>query len=246
MDAILRFIQVQFLFYFIDALNPYLFSTYATLSSNMKMYWTQSMVSTMVCLYMWGNIVAEMRVLDFSDYTSYTTSPGLMNVFQTFTGYIVFDLSLYLRYRTAWPSANTYIVHHLVALTMMPCLLMNQLFPHTQIAQALLAEITSPFVNQLYFFKTAGMKGRLFRINGVLVVVVWFLFRVVNFAVIWARIYRNYDPALATPVYKLIAFFFAVVYYMQLHWFYKIVRGCVKELNGFAGPAQHDANRRRF
>jgi len=245
MGAVVRFLQVQILFYFIDALNPFLFSTYGTLPSPMKMYWTQSMLSTMACTYMWCHIVAAMRVLDFSDTSNYDSSPALVNVFETFTGYIMFDLGLYLRYRTAWPGANTYIAHHLIALTMMPLLLTKRLCPQTQIAQALLAEITSPFVNQLYFFKTAGMKGVLFRVNGVLIVVMWFLFRIVNFGVLWARIYRNY-PRAPTPLFQLNAFFFGVVYCMQVAWFYKILRGCLKELNGLAGPAQHDAHRRRL
>ena len=236
MNAILagilpRFIQSHLLFYVFKCINPWLFSTYSTLDSSMQSYWTQSMVSTIVCTYMWAHIMAEMVVLDFSDILNYTTSPVLLNVFYTFIGYLVSDFLLYVYYRTTWSSANSIIVHHIITMTILSLLLKYTMITHTQIAQCLLCEITNPFVNQLYFFKTSGMHSSpLFRINGIIIVVVWFIFRVVNYTVLCMRILQHYDHILASHLAKFAFLLFAILYYMQLAWFYKIVRGCLKEL----------------
>jgi hypothetical protein len=225
-----RVLRVQLIYFFLKLINPYLFSSYAALNSSMKSYWTASMVSTLVSIYLCFQLTRELRVLDIGDFS--VSSPGLRNCLYTFTAYIASDLILNLRHRKTWPGAGLCILHHSVALGMMGLFLTVPIWPHGQIAQGLLSEFTNSFVNQVYFFKTAGMKkSPLNRVNSVLLVVSWVVFRIVNLGVISWRFYLIYPRLVLTSpcVAKINSTFFGLLYYMQWAWFFKILRGCAKQ-----------------
>lgn len=225
-----RVLRVQIIYFFLKLLNPYLFSTYAKLNSSQKSYWTASMVSTLVSMYLCFQITREMLVVDINDFS--VSSPGLRNALYTFTAYLASDLILNVRYRNSWPGAGLCILHHSIAGLMMSLFLTVPIWPHGQIAQGLLAEFTNPFVNQIYFFKTAGMKtSPLVRANSLLLVSAWFVFRIVNFSVLARRFCLVYPQLiLASPcIAKINSSFFGILYYMQWAWFHKILRGFLKQ-----------------
>ena len=229
-SVIPRVLRVQIIYLFLKLVNPYLFSTYATLNSINKSYWTASMVSTMVSVYLCFQITRELVVVDISDFS--VSSPGLRNVLYTFTAYLVSDLVLNVRYCNSWPGAGLCILHHSIALIMMGLFFTSPIWPHGQIAQGLLAEFTNPFVNQIYFFKTAGIKtSALIRVNSLLLVAAWFVFRLVNLGILGWRFYLVYPKCvIASPfIAKINSSLFGIIYYMQWAWFHKILRGFFKQ-----------------
>jgi hypothetical protein len=224
-----RLIQFQGLFFFLQCVNPYLFSSFGRLSPAMKSYWSASMISTIVATYICCEILSVLGKIDVHDANS--TDPVIQNAIYTFMGYLASDFFMVLR-NPSWPGANVCIVHHIVTFGIMVILICSTLWPPGLMAQGLLAEFTNPFVNQVFFFKTADMKDSpLFRLNAVLIMVFFFIFRIVNLGMIVLWFFTEYDNLMQSnaAVAKLNSFFFGSLYFLQWIWFYKIVRGCAKQ-----------------
>jgi hypothetical protein len=151
-----------------------------------------------------------------------------------FIGYLLSDLLLSLIHSSSWPGWQANVLHHVTGIFCW--YLMNEGgFGHSIAMCATLTEITTPFVNQRFFFDKANMKdGSLYVANGLLMTLLWFLFRVVLFGWLGFRLFQMRESLFALPNLHMFAaiFSYAVGYTLQLFWFQKIMKGALKVLAG--------------
>lgn len=149
-------------------------------------------------------------------------------------GYLSSDLLLSLAYNNQWPGWQANVVHHVTGLA---CwyLMTDGGFGHSIAVCATMTEITTPFINQRFFLDKANMKdGMLYVVNGLLMTLLWFLFRVLLFGWLGFRLFQMRESLLALPNLYLFAavFSYGVGYALQLFWWNKIFKGAMKVLSG--------------
>merc|ERR1712139_59845 len=106
-------------------------------------------------------------------------------------------------------------------------------FAHFMGLVGIAAEITTPFINLRWFLAESDMKsGRLYIINGMLIVVLWFIFRICGFAFLGVRIFEQRQDiyAMSWDKQMTVALTYVVGYGLQFFWFWKICRGALKAL----------------
>mmetsp|Transcript_28438 Transcript_28438/g.33651 ORF Transcript_28438/g.33651 Transcript_28438/m.33651 type:complete len:87 (+) Transcript_28438:711-971(+) len=72
----------------------------------------------------------------------------------------------------------------------------------------------------------------LYVVNGLLMTVLWFIFRILMFAWLGYRIYKSKDALMTLSTFKIIAILitYIVGYALQIFWFSKIFKGALKVL----------------
>lgn len=215
----------QALYTVLETVNPYVFETFNTLDAAKKCYWTQSMVTAAVSVVlscMAGTTVAQLGLKDF-----WATSPLSTALFRFFMGYIWADSLVILKNWSAWPTPSVTLIHHVVSL-IGGSILDSYSACHGLSAVVVFAEITTPFITQMYFFTEAGMKATaLYAVNGAFIVVFWFLFRICSLGWVLWRLFALRLEVAPFPIYGAIACLSAT-YALQWAWFYKIVLGALK------------------
>ena len=161
---------------------------------------------------------------------------GLLTL-RVFVGYVMADLVVSLYYNSRWAGWIPNLCHHIF--TIIAWMGMGA-GSYAQGASLVLisCEITTPFVNQRWFFDKASMKGgALFAINGLLMMVLWFVWRIVFYFSISARLYAQRQGLLTLPAFEIFMFLFcyAIGGCLMLLWFRKMVLGALKM---FAGKKQ--------
>ncbi len=110
-----------------------------------------------------------------------------------------------------------------------------------------LCELTTPFINARWFMDKAGMKSSmLYLVNGLIMLVSWFLLRVLLFGYMGWRIVVMWDQIMTlTGVQKsAVIFAYTVGYGLQLFWFKKILRGALKAVGLIGGGGSNSAKKK--
>jgi hypothetical protein len=152
-----------------------------------------------------------------------------------FLGYLMADSVNLLWYLKSWPGSGAYVWHHGSALLCWGVMRVRG-HVHMNAVGLLLCEGTAPFVNGRWFLATLNMKdGLLYMINGVILVLSFFLLRVVLMGWVFLRtlvVLRTPFLALPTSSQLIVVFGVCVGYPLQLVWFKKLAVGCYKVLRG--------------
>jgi len=216
--------------------NGILFETYGALKPATQAYWCASSVSSLhaiVIVYLSFTAGVELEVWTRPDVFFATSArSGLTN--RVFVGYLLCDLSCSLYYNAAWSGWVENLVHHAAGIWCWSTLERDQ-FGHIFLLTALLAEGTTPFVNNRWFLAQSGMKdGRLYFYNGLLMTGLWFLLRVVLFAWLGTRLVAMRADLAKITAYQSVVLYvnYAIGYALQLFWFRKILKGALKALRG--------------
>ncbi len=220
------FFMWQALYRFLGAVNPYFSAKYSTLVSAKKTFWNESMVSSIMSVLLCG--MAAEALLESTD--MFVATPAQLFTLQVFVGYLCSDLFLSIGNLRKWPGAKATILHHSVAIGTMLHVGMSPA-GHALLMNMILAEFSTPFINQLFFLDTIGMKeSRLYAINGVCIVVFWFVFRILNIG--WVCWQVAGARAAFGAFFNVDAMFLGllVIYGFQWVWFYRIVKGAAKML----------------
>jgi hypothetical protein len=118
-------------------------------------------------------------------------------------------------------------------------------FGHTFGMMGMMTEITTPFVNQRFFFDKSGMReGSLYVVNGLIMTLLWFLIRVVFCGWMCYRLVEMRVTLMTLSPFSLstVIFSYCVGYALQLFWFKKIFKGALKVVFGSSkGDAKGDA-----
>lgn len=204
---------------------------YDALDRKQKVLWGSCVVSTLHALFTsQGGIRALMDddfrndpLLGYSDFGGWYTA--------VFSGYILYDLILTLRYMNPLYS-TAMLIHHVI------CLLMTA-FPLTDTLQHrflalgcifLINELSTPFLNHRHFLRLLGVpySHPQFQITNICFAVSFFFSRVVVEAyALWIIFQaKNFDQL--GPVYRyavvIIPFFF---FLLQCYWFGLIVQRAI-------------------
>ncbi|XP_069007618.1 TLC domain-containing protein 4-B isoform X2 [Embiotoca jacksoni] len=150
------------------------------------------------------------------------------------TGYLISDLLLIFYY---WKAIGDkfFVVHHLAALYAYYYVLGQGMLPYFANFR-LLAEFSTPCVNQRWFFEVLGYpkSSRPNMANGVAMAVVFFMVRIAVMPVYYSRMCAVYG----TEAFYLVAWGGRVAWIcssicldiMNIMWMHKIARGCYKVL----------------
>ena len=149
-----------------------------------------------------------------------------------FVGYLSADLLLVLIYNKNWPGWEATTIHHFTGIVFFSMVNLNS-FAHPLAICAMLTEITTPFVNQRFFLDKCGMKSSpLYLLNGILMTVLWFIFRILLFCWLGWRLWIMRSSVFALPtVHVMLVFYsYCVGFILQIFWFQKILKGVFKAL----------------
>lgn len=211
--------------------NPRLFTVYTTLDASEKSYWTASMISSIMAVVVCCMAFQTIDELDAANefFTKSVTSTKTIYIFM---GYLMSDLVLSIIYMASWPRWQVIILHHIVGLASMGAIVTGE-FGHGMAMHLMLTEVTAPFVNLIYFFNTSGMRSSpLYTVNGIIVLILYFPFRILNMTWLAWRGYVMRDQVRLIPVLSIhiVVWCWTVTYVLQLVWFCKIAQGALKLL----------------
>ncbi|MCJ8728558.1 hypothetical protein PDJAM_G00005880 [Pangasius djambal] len=234
--ATLSFFTFQWLFH---SLSPWLSCRispgFLKLSHKQQIEWNSRTVSTfhailvgLFCLYILFFDEAINQDPVWGDPALVKINVGIT------TGYLISDLLLIFYY---WRAIGDkfFVVHHLAALYAYYFVLGQGMLPYFANFR-LLAEFSTPCVNQRWFFEVLGYpkSSRLNIANGVLMAVVFFMVRIAVMPVYYSRMYSVYG----TEAFYRVSFggrsawIFSSICLdiMNIMWMHKIACGCYKVL----------------
>ncbi|XP_012313903.1 TLC domain-containing protein 4 isoform X1 [Aotus nancymaae] len=231
------FFTFQLLFYFVS----YWFSAkvspgFSSLSFEKKIEWNSRVVSSCHSLVVG---IFGLYIFLFDEPTKADPlwgDPSLANVnIAIASGYLISDLSILILY---WKVIGDkfFIIHHCAALYGYYFILKDGVLAYVGNFR-LLAELSSPFVNQRWFFE--ALKYPKFSkanvINGILMTVVFFIVRIASMPPLYGLMYSVYG----TEPYIRLGFLIqcswiiscAVLDVMNVMWMIKISKGCIKVIS---------------
>mmetsp|Transcript_8390 Transcript_8390/g.9395 ORF Transcript_8390/g.9395 Transcript_8390/m.9395 type:complete len:256 (+) Transcript_8390:110-877(+) len=199
-------------------------------------YWAASMVSTvhaiLVTALAFVALWQQPSLLSSADF--FESTPLSLLTLRIFVGYVLSDLVPSLYYNVRWPGAIPNLCHHWF--TILAWMGMGAGGYSQGLSLVLIScEITTPFVNMRWFFDKSAMKNTvLFKINGLLMLILWFIFRIVGYFSTALRIYAHRQGVLALPALEMFIYLFSYVVggALMLLWFSKIVNGALKMMMG--------------
>ncbi|XP_069334354.1 TLC domain-containing protein 4 [Eulemur rufifrons] len=231
------FVTFQFLFHYVS----YWFSAkispgFNSLSLEKKIEWNSRVVSTCHSLLVG---IFGLYIFLFDEATIADPlwgDPSLVNVnIAIASGYLISDL-LILIWHWKVIGDKFFIIHHCAALYAYYFVLKDGVLAYIGNFR-LLAELSSPFVNQRWFFE--ALKYPKFSkanvINGILMTVVFFIVRIVAIPPLYAFIYSVYG----TEPYRRLGLLIQcswissciVLDVMNVMWMIKISKGCIKVIS---------------
>ncbi|XP_004378851.1 transmembrane protein 56-like isoform X1 [Trichechus manatus latirostris] len=187
------FLICQVLFHFVSSWFSAKVSCFNDLSLEKKIDWNSRVVSTCHSL-----VVGVFSLYIFFFDEAAIADPlwgdsllGNVNIAIT-TGYLISDLLLLILY---WRAIGdiVYAVHHCTVLYACCLVLKEGILAYIGNFR-LIAELSTPFVNQLWFFKTLkySKSSKAYIINGVLMTVMFFIVRIAVIPNFYYLIYRVY------------------------------------------------------
>ncbi|XP_078091049.1 TLC domain-containing protein 4-B isoform X1 [Mustelus asterias] len=230
------FLVFQVLFHIITPrLSTLLSWGYKNLSQEQKTEWDSRCVSTIHAVVVGG---LALYILWFDDPVNRDHiwgDPKLVKVnIAIASGYLINDLLLLLRH---WKTLGDrfFISHHLAALYAYQYVLARGLLPYFANFR-LIAELSTPFVNQRWFFEVLQFprSTRLVVLNGVAMSVSFFLVRIAVIPSYYLKVASTFGTAafhrlgLGPQCAWIISS--VVLDILNTIWMYKIARGCWKIL----------------
>lgn len=231
------FVVFQILFHFVSYwFSARVSSGYNSLSIDKKIEWNSRVVST--CHSLLVGIFG--LYLFFFDEATITDplwgDPTYVNInIATASGYLISDLLIIL-FNWKVIGDKFFIIHHCAALTAYYFVLTTGALAYIANFR-LLAELSSPFVNQRWFFE--ALKYPKFSkanvINGILMTVVFFIVRIISIPPMYFFLYSVYG----TEPYIRFGFVIQSVWIvtcvildvMNIMWMIKITKGCIKVIS---------------
>ncbi|KAL1772580.1 transmembrane protein 56 [Sigmodon hispidus] len=224
----------QVLFHFISYwFSAKVSSGYNSLSTDKKIEWNSRVVSTCHSLVV-GSL--GLYLFFFDEPTILDPlwgDPTLVKVnIAIASGYLISDLLIIL---LNWKVIGDkfFVLHHCTALTAYYYVLKDGILAYIANFR-LLAELSSPFVNQRWFFETLKYPkfSKVNVINGILMTVVFFIVRIIAIPPLYFFIYSVYG----TEPYMRLGFTIQctwittclVLDVMNVMWMIKITKGCIK------------------
>lgn len=169
--------------------------------------------------------------------------PGLVKLNVAITcGYLVYDLLLLARY---WKTMGDgfFVCHHIAALYAYGFVLSRGVLPYFANFR-LLSELSTPFVNQRWFFEALSVprSDRRVVLNGIAMSVVFFAVRIAVIPTYYWRVIST----LGTPAFERlgpgpqVAWILSSVSLDVLNaiWMYRIARGCYRVVTGSGRKAK--------
>ncbi|KAF7214070.1 TLC domain-containing protein 4-B [Nothobranchius furzeri] len=234
--AVTSFFTFQWLFHRVSPwMSTHISTGFSGLSNKQKVEWNSRTVSTFhallvgifcLCILLFDDAVNEDPV--WGDPTWVKTNVAIT------TGYLISDLLLIFYY---WKAIGDkfFVVHHLAALYAYYYVLGQGMLPYFANFR-LLAEFSTPCVNQRWFFEVLGYpkSSRPNMANGVAMAGVFFMVRIAVMPVYYGRMYAVYG----TEAFYLVPWGGRVAWIgssicldiMNIMWMHKIARGCYKVL----------------
>ncbi|XP_006197405.1 TLC domain-containing protein 4 [Vicugna pacos] len=231
------FLTFQLLFCFVS----YWFSAkvspgFNSLNFEKKIEWNSRVVSTCHSLVVGvlGSYIFLFDEATIADPLWGVSSPVQVNIAIS-TGYLISDLLILILY---WKVIGDkyFIIHHCTALFAYYFVLRYGVLAYIGNFR-LLAELSSPFVNQRWFFEALKYPkfSRANVINGILMTVVFFVVRIVSIPPLYGYVYS----VLGTEAYLRLGVLVQSVWIssclvldvMNVMWMIKISKGCIKVIS---------------
>ncbi|XP_004752604.1 TLC domain-containing protein 4 [Mustela nigripes] len=236
-SVITSFFTFQLLFYFISFwFSAKVSPGFNSLSYEKKIEWNSRVGSTCHSLVvgLFGLYILFFDEVAKADPLWGDSSLVKVNI-SIATGYLISDLLILILY---WKVIGDkyFIIHHCAALYAYYFVLRDGVLAYIGNFR-LLAELSSPFVNQRWFFE--ALKYPKFSkanvINGILMTVVFFIVRIVPIPPFYSYIYS----LLGTEAYIRLGFLIqcswistcVVLDVMNVMWMIKITKGCIKVIS---------------
>uniref|UniRef100_A0A8C1UVE0 TLC domain containing 4b n=1 Tax=Cyprinus carpio TaxID=7962 RepID=A0A8C1UVE0_CYPCA len=170
-------------------------------------------------------------------FSSLRGDPNLVKLNVAITcGYLFYDLVLLA---CNWSAMGDvfFVCHHLAALYAYGFVLTRGALPYFANFR-LISELSTPFVNQRWFFEALGYPRThpLVVGNGVAMAIVFFLVRIAVMPPYWAKVFATFG----TPTFERLGLAIQVAWIvscvcldiLNTIWMYKIARGCYKVITG--------------
>jgi len=234
------FVLFQVLYKFINPfLSNLLVKDYRTLTVAQQIDWStrvnssiNSLTVGIICVYM---MIAD-RGLDANPliYRSYLLKTNLSLVI----GYLLSDTFISIKHYDKIGDLFT-LAHHLVSMYAFAYVLTLNVMPYFANFR-LLAELSTPLVNIRWFLDVLKFpkSSKAFVLNGLLMTLVFFFVRMVAMPIYWWKVYT----VAITPLWSHMGHFRYVLIYVclvldaiNLYWFSKMVRGCIRIFTGVGG-----------
>lgn len=239
-------ISWQVLYWAILCISPHVSSSFLKLDDGKgeKGYWAASLVSTVhafviviVCIC----AVWQEPSLIYSSEFFRGTSLSLLAM-QIFLGYIFCDVLISLYYNARWPGWIANMIHHFCVAIVWSQALLGE-YAHGVAIVLMTMEFTTPFINLRWFLaKTNKSDGSLYFVNGILMIVMWFIFRIVGYIFAAWLLYNQREGLLSesVPIFNQVVFVttFLIGFLLMVFWFHKMVTGALKKLRQQAGNAE--------
>ncbi|XP_063110706.1 TLC domain-containing protein 4 [Cavia porcellus] len=231
------FLTFQFLFHFVS----YWFSEkispgFRSLSLEKKIEWNSRVVSTCHSL---GVGILALYICFFDEPTRADPLWGdsllvKLNI-ATASGYLISDLLILIYY---WKVIGDkfFIIHHCTAIYAYFSVLRCEVLLYVANFR-LLAELSSPFVNQRWFFEVLNYPkfSKANVINGILMTVVFFIVRIAVMLPFYSFLYSVYgtEPYIRMGFVIQCTWFITCIILdvMNVMWMIKISKGCIKVIS---------------
>ncbi|KAK6484206.1 TLC domain-containing protein 4-B-like [Huso huso] len=234
--SVTSFITFQVLFHYLSSwVSTRVSPGFKKLSEKQKIEWNSRTVSTFHALVVG---IFCLYILHFDDAVNEDPvwgDPALvkLNVAIT-TGYLISDLLLIIFH---WKAIGDrfFVVHHLAALYAYYYVLGQGLLPYFANFR-LLAEFSTPCVNQRWFFEVLGYpkSSKPNIANGVMMAVIFFLVRIAVMPIYYERMFSIYgtEAFYRLPFGGRSAWMCSSICLdvMNVMWMHRIARGCYKVL----------------
>ncbi|XP_040607894.1 TLC domain-containing protein 4 [Mesocricetus auratus] len=231
------FVTFQILFHFVSHwFSAKVCPGYNSLSIEKKIEWNSRVVSTCHSLLV-GSFGLYLFLFDeptIADPIWGDPARVKLNI-ATASGYLISDLLIIL---LNWKVIGDkfFVIHHCAALTAYYLMLRDGVLAYIANFR-LLAELSSPFVNQRWFFETLKYPkfSKANVINGILMTVVFFIVRIIAIPPLYFFIYSVYGTEAFNRLGFTIQFAWVstcfVLDVMNVMWMIKITKGCIKVIS---------------
>ncbi|CAF0711144.1 unnamed protein product [Brachionus calyciflorus] len=149
-------------------------------------------------------------------------------------GYLAFDMLIMLMHRAEFEWF--FAVHHFVSIVAFYCCSTAGVFPYIALCR-LISEGSTPFLNNRWFLLTINQKdSKLYKINGIFLIVVFTLVRIVQMIPNWLIFFESMNTLEWSSIemkYKIVCVGSCVpLDILNLYWFSKIIKIVYKTVCG--------------
>lgn len=216
--------------------SPLLWVTYRRASSKTQLEWNSRLVSNVHALVIAYIYTQTLSASDCYYSSPYPSGPSLLNTtsIQAFSfGYFLYDFLL-IAFNWSALGAADMLLHHFVGLLSNAAIIYWDCGT-VYYLMAGISEITTPFVNQRWFFLQSDMRtSPAWTINGVAIWALWMYARLPMAYWYFYFIYRDWIVFSYMPVVPQIIFYFCAIGIstLNVYWWYLITMGVYRAITG--------------